>query len=213
MIMKEILQETAEDDDSPIHLPHFDSSGTDDDLDELEEGEIDMTKQNLGEQPVADDELSSKTSPAETKTDALGDDADTDEDEEEEDEDAFKKLEREVNTDKLIDHHPDILQNNYQEILTMCKLIRNDKGVIVDALHKTYPFLSKYEYARIIGIRTKQLNNGADPFVEVERNIIDGFTIATMELEAKKLPFIIARPLPNGSKEYWKLQDLELVHF
>jgi len=157
--------ETAEDDDSPIHLPHFDSSGTDDDLDELEEGEIDMTKQNLGEQPVADDELSSKTSPAETKTDALGDDADTDEDEEEEDEDAFKKLEREVNTDKLIDHHPDILQNNYQEILTMCKLIRNDKGVIVDALHKTYPFLSKYEYARIIGIRTKQLNNVHFPTV------------------------------------------------
>jgi hypothetical protein len=32
-----------------------------------------------------------------------------------------------------------------------------------------------------------------------------------MEFEAKKIPFIIARPLPNGATEYWHLHDLEVL--
>lgn len=136
-----------------------------------------------------------------------------DSEEDSEDEDSRKKLEREIDTDTLLKSHPEIVQNNYQEILALCKIVRNNKGQVIDDLHKTYPFISKYEYARIIGIRSKQLNNGADPFIEVDRNIIDGFTIAKLEMDAKKIPFIISRPLPNGSREYWKIEDLELVHF
>ena len=30
-----------------------------------------------------------------------------------------------------------------------------------------------------------------------------------MEFDQKKIPFIIARPLPNKSLEYWKVSDLE----
>ena len=48
---------------------------------------------------------------------------------------------------------------------------------------------------------------------DFEPNIIDGYTIAVREFEAKKLPFIICRPMPNGAMEYWKLRDLEIVHF
>jgi DNA-directed RNA polymerase subunit K/omega len=103
--------------------------------------------------------------------------------------------------------------NNYNEILALCNIVRNDKGIIVDELHRTYPFITKYEYARIVGIRSKQLNNGADPFIKLARGVIDGFTIAKLEMDAKKVPFIIARPLPNGSREYWKVQDLEMIHF
>ena len=201
-----------------IDIPTDDEEIVDDPDDDMDyertpkEESQEPQKQNLGEPITADTGVDEDTS----KTDVAGmkdEDEEEDTDEEEEDEEMFKKLEREIDTDRLIQHHPDIVQNNYQEILTQCKLIKNNKGVIIDELHKTYPFLSKYEYARVIGIRAKQLNNGADPFIEIERNIIDGFTIAKMELEAKKIPFIIARPLPNGSKEYWKLQDLELVHF
>ena len=32
-----------------------------------------------------------------------------------------------------------------------------------------------------------------------------------MENEEKKIPFIIARPLPNKAIEYWRLQDLEII--
>jgi hypothetical protein len=31
------------------------------------------------------------------------------------------------------------------------------------------------------------------------------------ELEEKKMPFIIKRPMPNGGCEYWKLSDLEIL--
>ena len=141
------------------------------------------------------------------------DDNDDDESDYDDDDEDLKKLERDIDNDKLLEHHPEIVQNNYQEILALCKVVRNDKGIIVDDLHRTYPFITKYEYARVIGIRAKQLNNGADPFVEVEPNIIDGYTIALKEMEQKKIPFIISRPLPNGGKEYWKLQDLEIIHF
>ena len=141
----------------------------------------------------------------EDKTDEENEDSD--------DEDNLKKLERDIDNDKLIESHPEIIQNNYNEILALCNIVRNDKGVIVDDLHRTYPFISKYEYARIVGIRAKQINNGADPFIKVARGVIDGFTIAKLEMNAKKVPFIIARPLPNGSREYWKVQDLEMIHF
>ena len=31
------------------------------------------------------------------------------------------------------------------------------------------------------------------------------------ELEQKKIPFIIRRPLPSGGSEYWHLRDLEVI--
>ena len=43
-------------------------------------------------------------------------------------------------------------------------------------------------------------------------NIIDGYLIAEMELKEKKLPFIIRRPLPNQTFEYWKIKDLEIYY-
>lgn len=129
------------------------------------------------------------------------------------DEENYQKLETDINSTELLQKHPCAIEHSYQEIQAFTKIVRNEKGEIIDELHKTLPFLTKYEYARIIGVRTKELNEGADPFVGVDNNIIDGYNIAIKELEEKKLPFIVKRPLPNGSCEYWKLADLELIHF
>jgi len=71
--------------------------------------------------------------------------------------------------------------------------------------------LTKYEKARIIGERAKQLNSGAMPTIEIESNIIDGYLIALKEFEQKKIPFIVKRPLPNGGCEYWRFSDLEVI--
>ena len=87
--------------------------------------------------------------------------------------------------------------------------IKNNE--IIDDFHKTLPVLTKYEYSKILGYRASQLNSGSKPFIDLEDNIIDSFVIAKMELNQKKLPFIIRRPLPNGSSEYWKIQDLEIL--
>ena len=77
--------------------------------------------------------------------------------------------------------------------------------------HKTNPILTKYEKTRVLGQRTKQLNNGAKPMIKVKENIIDSYLIAEMELKEKKIPFIIRRPLANGYSEYWTLEDLEIL--
>ena len=196
-----------EDDESPMVYERSqvpETPETDDDLGEEEEQEEET-----------EDVETKSPGPADIDPSMYEDDQeeDDDDDDSEEDDDNLRKLERDVDNDKLIESHPEIIQNNYNEILALCTLVRNDKGEIVDDLHKTYPFLTKYEYARIIGIRAKQINNGADPFIKVARGTIDGFTIAKLEMDAKKVPFIIARPLPNGSREYWKVQDLEMIHF
>jgi DNA-directed RNA polymerase I, II, and III subunit RPABC2 len=73
------------------------------------------------------------------------------------------------------------------------------------------PFITKYEKAKILGERAKQINAGATPFVDVNQEIIDGYLIALAEFEQKKIPMIIRRPLPNGQSEYWKLEDLEFL--
>ena len=40
---------------------------------------------------------------------------------------------------------------------------------------------------------------------------MDGHTIALMELNKGKIPFIIRRPMPNGGSEYWKVKDLQII--
>jgi len=141
---------------------------------------------------------------------------DTDEDETSTDEEVesemLRKLEKDAYADILLGYHPEIKQNNYNDILAMCKIVRDAKGIITDGLHKTIPWLTKYERARVLGLRTKQLNNGADAFIEIPPGMINGDKIALGELNQKKVPFIIRRPIPNGGTEYWRLEDLELLN-
>jgi hypothetical protein len=35
--------------------------------------------------------------------------------------------------------------------------------------------------------------------------------IARLELEQKRLPFLLKRPMPDGSYEYFRLQDLVIL--
>jgi DNA-directed RNA polymerase I, II, and III subunit RPABC2 len=143
-----------------------------------------------------------------------GDDEDDEEEEDDEmnDPDYFKKFDENIKHNIISEYHPEMVQHNYQEVEILTNIVRNEQGAIVDPFHKTLPFLTKYEKARILGERAKQLNVGATPFVPVEPHMIDGYLIALKELEEKKIPFIIKRPLPNGGCEYWKLKDLEFIH-
>ena len=78
-------------------------------------------------------------------------------------------------------------------------------------MHTTLPFLTRYEKAKILGLRAKQINHGSKPFVNVPTRIIDGHIIAKLELNAQKIPFIIRRPMPNGGSEYWQVKDLKII--
>jgi DNA-directed RNA polymerase I, II, and III subunit RPABC2 len=139
------------------------------------------------------------------------DDNDDDDDDDDDDENHLQKFDSEAKKNYIASFHPESLSYNNEETEYMSHITRNDAGIIIDPFHKTLPFLTKYEKTRILGIRTKQLNEGAKPYVDVNPTIIDGYIIAQLELEHKKLPFIIRRPIPNGSSELWRLQDLEII--
>jgi DNA-directed RNA polymerase subunit K/omega len=69
--------------------------------------------------------------------------------------------------------------------------------------------LTKYEVVRILCERTTQLSSGAKPLL----NGVNGLparTIAQLELESKMIPFKVVRPLPNGLKEIWDIDELHL---
>jgi len=136
-----------------------------------------------------------------------------DESEDDDDENYLQKFEIDVNRNYINEFHPECISHNYDEIAKLSSVIRDENGIIVDPLHKTIPFLTKYERARILGQRAKQIETGSKPLVKVPDNIIDGYLIAEIELEQKKIPFIIRRPLPNGGSEYWRLNDLQIVAF
>jgi DNA-directed RNA polymerase I, II, and III subunit RPABC2 len=136
---------------------------------------------------------------------------DSDLDEDDNGENYLQKLDDSVKEKTIANHHPELIIHNYDEVEALSTVVRDERGVIIDPLHRTLPFLSKYERTRILGERAKQINDGAKPFVDSEQSVIDGYLIALKELEEKKLPFIIRRPLNNGASEYWKLKDLEFL--
>ena len=139
------------------------------------------------------------------------DDEDDDEIGDDNDRNHLQKFNETLKQNIITEHHPELITQNYHEVEELCVVIRNEDGTINDPRHRTVPFITKYEKAKILGERAKQINAGATPFVDVNQEIIDGYLIALAEFEQKKIPMIIRRPLPNGQSEYWKLEDLEFL--
>lgn len=133
--------------------------------------------------------------------------------EETEDENYLQKFDKEINKNYIMNFHPECIMHNYDEVEALTKVVRDKNNIIIDDLHKTIPYLTKYERTRIIGQRAKQINAGGTAFVKVPENVIDGYLIAELELREKRIPFIIRRPLPNGGSEYWNVKDLENIAF
>jgi DNA-directed RNA polymerase subunit K/omega len=197
---------------------------------EAEAANIDKAGRRKGKSAAAAAESSSKPASASRKkkirgiqpTEAeLGYNSDEDDeggnsddenmDDDDDDESKLKKFDKDLREDYLVNFHPESLIQNYDEIYNLARVVRDANGIIVDSLHRTLPMLTKYEKTRILGQRAKQINDGATPFVKIPENVIDGYLIAIKELEQKKIPFIIRRPLPNRGSEYWMVEDLEIV--
>jgi DNA-directed RNA polymerase subunit K/omega len=177
--------------------------------DDLEEGEI-------GEEEDAEIRAKKiKKIPSKTiyKKPEFTEDDEADEYDDDDGELYLQKFDRSINDNYIVNNHPESVLQNYDEILVMIKVIRDKDGIIIDDLHRTIPYLTKYEKARILGQRAKQINSGSKPFIKVREDILDGYIIAELELKVKSIPFIIRRPLPNGGSEYWSIKDLEDVSF
>ena len=113
---------------------------------------------------------------------------------------------------KLYEQHPECILDYVETIIPKLE----QKFVVpggdnLDANHRTYPFLTNFERTKIIGLRANQISRGAIPLIIVPKHISDVRDIARLELDQKRLPYIIKRPLPNGTFEYWRLVDLLIL--
>jgi DNA-directed RNA polymerase subunit K/omega len=139
-------------------------------------------------------------------------DSDEETSDEEEDDEYDYKLDNDYKMKYIQTIHPEETSHEYEEIRNLTHVSRDENNnIIKDEKHQTVPILTKYEKTRILGLRVSQLNKGAKAFVKTTNAIIDNNIIAQQELKEKKLPFIIMRPIPNGKREYWKLEDLEYI--
>jgi len=76
---------------------------------------------------------------------------------------------------------------------------------------RTTRFMTKYERARVLGVRARQISMNAPLMVEPEGET-DPLQIALKELREQKLPLIIRRYLPDGSFEDWAIDELVVDH-
>ena len=114
--------------------------------------------------------------------------------------------------DLLKRFHPETVIDYAESILPRVPLQSVPAGeTSTDTNHTSIPFLTVYERAKILGTRANQIADGARPFVVVPEHMTSPLEIATMELEQRRLPFIIKRPMPDGTFEYWRLSDLMII--
>ena len=216
-------EDSATDSDEELIAPKNDADDDDEDKDDKDEDEDKDDKDEDKDDKDDDGEEGDGDGDKDDESDDDEDDDEDDEEEEEEDDDDdigrkyLQKMERDTDMKKsILKFHPEMKTFSNHEVTALTKIERkaeNNQLIIDDALHRTVPFLTKYEKARIIGERTKQLNDGAHPLIALSPgdNMIDGYSIALKEFEARAIPFIIKRPLPNGQFEFWKLSDLEYI--
>ena len=187
-------------DDSEPEEIDSDNDDSDEDIELDEEGE-----------PVVKETVKKTTKPKKQVQMIVEDDDDDYDDEY--DENYLQKFDNDIMKNYVNEFHPECLNHNYDEITKLTVVTKNSDGIIIDTLHRTIPFLTKYERARILGQRAKQIETGAKPLVRVPENVVDGYIIAELELKEKKIPFIIRRPIPGGACEYWNLKDLEVIAY
>jgi len=73
--------------------------------------------------------------------------------------------------------------------------------------------LTIYERTSILSLRMEQLANGAPTYIDTDKlkTLTEIRKVAELELKEKKIPFMVCRKLPNGKREYWRLDDLIIL--
>lgn len=109
----------------------------------------------------------------------------------------------ETNDEEIIDVFED---KDFTGVKSVYEAIKNIEKT-------TIPVLTKYERAKIIGVRSQQLADGAIPLIKVPDEITSVDKIAYLELKARKTPLIVRRWLSETPKIYedWKIEEFEII--
>ena len=80
-------------------------------------------------------------------------------------------------------------------------------------LYMSSRLMTTYEKTNIIGARIEQLAFGSASMLDEKTNnrLQDIKLIAREELRQNKIPLLISRTMPNGTKEVWKTDDMIII--
>jgi len=107
-----------------------------------------------------------------------------------------------VNTFKLINDAETIKSNNPETIIT------NKNNYI------TRPFLTRYEFVRILEERTQQIESGAKIMLKIPTEELNNYNpeeLTMLELKYKVCPIKIVRTIGSTTKEIWDVNELENI--
>jgi DNA-directed RNA polymerases I, II, and III subunit RPABC2 len=77
---------------------------------------------------------------------------------------------------------------------------------------KTHPYMTKFEYSKIVSFRVIQLMHGEPPKIKLD-GFMDYRDIAIRELYQRVIPLRIKRILPGGSTEIWNVTELNICNW
>jgi DNA-directed RNA polymerase subunit K/omega len=94
-------------------------------------------------------------------------------------------------------------------------VFRKDVAEAMKTPRITREYYTKYEFVDLLGIRAQQIAEGARPLVDIAglKTSDPRFVeyVARREIEQQKLPNIVVRRMPDGTAEYWSVEELETM--
>lgn len=91
--------------------------------------------------------------------------------------------------------------SNNSEIINLTRSGQTEQKI-------TVPYITKYERARILGVRATQISMNSPVMIETN-GLTDPLEIALEEYKQKKIPLLVRRHLPDKTYEDWKLTDFK----
>ena len=115
----------------------------------------------------------------------------------------------------------EIGENDEEDSSMLAAKLKTSQSDYIVSVEKTYsnyynnekvtmPYMTKFEKAKILGIRAEMIASGDKPLIENIRSFDNAYNIALEELKQKKIPLIIRRTLPNGTIEDWRVEEMIL---
>ena len=120
-------------------------------------------------------------------------------------------IEEEDDIDNFIDNSDDDIDEDEDEVSYISStIISNDESYIKNDITKikTSPYITKFEYTKLLSIRTQMIARGSPILIELTEKISDPYQIALLEYKNNKCPLLVRRYYPNGKYEDIKNQDL-----
>ena len=172
-----------------------------------------MSELKSEDQTVEDSDLvDSVDEEIDDSDDNLDDVNEEDEEDDEEESDYSNDEEYEDEYDDTINKNDCVYDSEYLD--SVMNEEKESEIKVPDNERITHPILTKYERVRILGVRAKQIADGAKIMIKINnKELMSSMEIAEIELKNKVTPFIIKRPIGNNKVEHWKISELEQIDY